>query len=80
MGLAEQKLKDQSRAAYMKKRPNQFPDSVMRPHNGCGSDMRKLADKMGMTYIGQSRSSWERGMLGGILYARALGLPEPEFK
>lgn len=69
MAAAERKQKDQSMAQYMKDHPGQFPDSEMRPHNGCGSDARKMALSMGRVL--EPSGAWYRGMLGGVIAHRA---------
>lgn len=71
MGLAEKRTHDAAMAAYMKDRPNQFPDSERRPHQGQGSGERKLALTMGR--VPSNGHHFEIGMLGGILAAK-LGL------
>lgn len=71
MASAERKQKDQSMAMYMKAHPGQFPDSEMRPHNGCGSDYRKMASSMGRVL--EPSGNWYRGMLGGVV-AHRIGL------
>lgn len=64
----ERKAKDAAMAAYMKihgpKAPTQW--------HGCGSDERKLAEKMGGEWRNRDSSTWQRGMLGGVL-AEKLG-------
>lgn len=55
-------------AAYMKAHPGSFPDSVRRPWNGVGSADRDLAMKMGR--VPNGGSTWDKGMLGGIIAAR----------
>lgn len=74
------KERDRAFASWMKDHPNQYPDSVRKPHDGCGSGERKLA--MQMSAAGHRTGTWERGMFGGIIAAR-LGLGSenvpPEF-
>lgn len=70
MGLAEQRNKSSAMAKMMKDNPSTYPDSVRRPHPGCGSADRIAAGKLGSTWKGRSSSTWERGMLGGVLAAK----------
>lgn len=67
MGIAERKVQDQARAKYMADHPGQFPDSVMRPHRGCGADDRDLAKGV---QPARQKGAWERGMLGGVIASR----------
>lgn len=67
MGIAERKVQDQARAKYMSEHPSQFPDSVMRPHRGCGSGDRELAKAVQPS---RQKGHWERGMLGGVIAQR----------
>lgn len=68
MGLAEKRNHDTAFASFMHDRPNQFPDSVRRPHQGNGSGERKLALQMGR--VPSNGHHFEIGMLGGILAAK----------
>jgi hypothetical protein len=68
MAMSDHKAKDAAMAAYMKKHPGSFPDSVMRPHPGNGSDLRTLSKTMGN--VPNAGSKWNAGMLGGVLAAR----------
>lgn len=72
-GKANSRAKDQARAAFMQAHPGQFPDSVMRPHQGVGSADRDLARRVRPTPY-QETSTYERGLLGGIL-AHKIGYP-----
>lgn len=71
MSKAQQRERSAAMASEMKKHPNRYPDSVRRPHPGCGSHDRIEAGKLGTSWKGRSSSTWERGMLGGVLAARA---------
>lgn len=64
------KARDVERAAFMKKNPGQFPNSVSRPWSGCGSNVRIMAMRMGTGYKGQYSAAYERGMVGGVLAER----------
>ncbi len=68
---AGKKAKDQAMAAAMKAQPNRYPDSIRKPHDGCGADQRKLA--MSISAAGHRTGKWGVGMFGGIIAAR-LGL------
>lgn len=68
MARAERRQKDEAMAAYMKDHPHSFPDSVMRPWNGVGSDVRAEALKMGR--IPHNGTKFMTGMLGGVLAHR----------
>lgn len=70
MSLANQKAKDSAMASYMKQNAARYPDSIRRPHNGCGASDRKAAAALGSSWRGRSSSTWDRGMLGGVLAAR----------
>lgn len=70
MAKAERRQKDEAMAAYMKEHPHSYPDSVMRPWNGCGSEARAEALKMGR--VASNGAHYERGLLGGVL-AHKLG-------
>ena len=70
MALAEQRAKSAAMAAYMKAHPNEYPDSVRRPHNGCGRSDVIAASKLGTSWKGRYSSAYERGMLGGVLAER----------
>lgn len=72
MALSDLRAKSAAMAAMMKKNPGRYPDSVMRPHNGVGAGDRKAAAKLGNSWKGRYSSTWERGMLGGLL-AEKLG-------
>lgn len=65
------KQKDEEMAKYMKAHPSRFPDSVMRPWQGCGADDRARARSMGS--IQNNTSRWQVAMMGGVLASR-LGL------
>jgi hypothetical protein len=60
--------KDRATASYMKAHPGSYPDSVMRPWQGEGSDKRALARQMGS--VQNNTSKWQTAMLGGLLAAR----------
>ena len=62
------KERDRAFAAWMKDHPNQYPDSVRKPHDGCGSGERKLANQM--SAAGHRTGKWEIGMFGGVIAAR----------
>lgn len=62
---AQSKKKNAEMAAMMKKAPNRYPDSTMRPCPGNGSDMRKLAHSMGV--VPNTGRHYMIGMMGGIL-------------
>lgn len=62
------KERDRAFAGWMKDHPNQYPDSVRKSHDGCGSGERKLASQMNAA--GHRTGTWDRGMIGGILAAR----------
>lgn len=47
MSLAANREKNSKMATMMKQNPSQYPDSVRRPHNGCGSADRIAASKLG---------------------------------
>lgn len=65
------KQKDEEMAKYMKAHSSRFPDSVMRPWQGCGADDRARARSMGAVQNNTSR--WQVAMMGGVLASR-LGL------
>jgi len=69
-GAGRSKEKNVRMAAMMKKNPGRYPDSVMKPHNGVGSGDRKAAASMGAAWKGRYSSTYERGMLGGVLAER----------
>lgn len=61
---ANDRAKNAAMAAYMKQHPNDFPDSVMKePH---------IVRSFNGVAPAKSGSTWERGMLGGVL-AKNLG-------
>lgn len=64
MSRAAQKAKDEARAAYMKKFPNRYPDSVMKS--------AAVAARWAHVPVTKNpgNSAWMRGMMGGILCAR----------
>lgn len=64
---SSRKEKDTAMASMMKENPGRFPDSVMRPHRGCGVGDRDLAKKMGR--VSNNTTTFDRGMLGGHLCA-----------
>lgn len=68
MAASDHKAKDAAMAAYMKKHPGSFPDSVMRPWRGEGAGPRGLAASMG--HVPNTGSTFDRGMFGGLLAAR----------
>ena len=65
---ANNRAKDQARAAWMSKHPGQFPDSVMKTHKNV-EPFRKFGDQRGRI----SERQWNWGFLGGAL-AYAAGL------
>lgn len=71
MAAAERRKRDVEMASYMKRFPNRFPDSAMRPWQGNGADLRKEANRMGRVL--NNTSGFDIGMLGGYLCAK-LGL------
>lgn len=77
MSAAANKQKNEAMAAYMKAHPGQFPDSVRRPWQGNGADVRKLASTMGKA---PPSGKNDIGMLGGIIVARlglgSFGIPD----
>jgi hypothetical protein len=58
--------KDKEMAAFMKEHGPRAPSSW----NGCGAEDRALAKKMGSEVFGRSSSTFDRGMLGGVLAYR----------
>jgi hypothetical protein len=68
MAVGDHKVKDQAMAAYMKAHPGAFPDSVMRPHGGCGAADRGLASQMG--HVTNNTSKWQHAMLAGVIFYR----------
>lgn len=73
MSGKDRSAKDKAMASYMKEHGPRAPESW----NGNGSDLRKEANKMGTIWKGRYSSTYERGMLGGLL-AERLGYPMPE--
>jgi hypothetical protein len=67
MAMSDHKAKDAAMAAYMKKHPGSFPDSIMRPGQGEGKSLRALAATMGKS---PPTAKYDVGMVGGILAAR----------
>lgn len=62
------KERDRAFAAWMKDHPNQYPDSVRKPHDGCGSGERKLAATVNAA--AHRTGTYDRGLFGGIIAAR----------
>lgn len=69
MSKGDVSQKDKAMASFMKEHGPRAPQSW----NGCGANERKEASKMGTTWMGRSSSTFERGMLGGVLVEK-LGL------
>lgn len=63
--MAKSSEKDRAAASYMKAHPGQFPDSTMRPGQGEGAAIRKMASQM--SAAGHRTSKWDVGMFGGVL-------------
>ena len=59
MSLADTKVKDQARAAFMKKNPGQFPDSISQRlgwMRGCKHDGTHDAKRMAVTLKGADKA------------------------
>ncbi len=69
--MSDHKAKDAAMASYMKDHPGSFPDSVMRPWNGNGADLRNLSKTMGR--VPNNTAKFDFGLLGGVLVARLTG-------
>lgn len=72
MSGKDRSTKDKEMAAYLKATGQRPP----KRWHGVGSDMTAMADKMGTLWKGRYSSTFERGMLGGMLAAK-LGFKIP---
>lgn len=76
MSLSNQKAKDAAMAAYMVKTGQKAPNKW----HGVGAGVSAEAAKMGTTWKGRTSSTWERGMMGGVLAMRCgygdAGIPD----
>lgn len=66
MSKATNRQKNADMAAHMKKHGPRAP----KKWHGVGSDVSAKAKNMGTAWKGRSSSTWDRGMMGGILAAR----------
>jgi len=69
MALSDRRGRDAAMAAYLKDKGVTPPAE----YKGCGADDRALARKLGVSWMGRSSSTFERGLLGGYL-AQKLGM------
>ena len=72
MAKGDRSKKDKQMAFYLKETGQVAP----RKWHGVGADVSAMADKMGTQWKGRYSSTFERGMLGGML-AEKLGFKIP---